>query len=477
MHRERFSGLATFAVVSDALVLFVAFFAAHFLVNAFKQYLPSPYLAKQLFELSHYGWLFVLDLCASLALLYLFGFYTFGRTLSYFDIVIGVMKAVVLAFLLLIAWLFITRIQDVSRLLLGAYSLVKLLLLIVEKSLIKAILAKLQEHGYNRINALVIGADEHAAAFVRRLHGRRELGYELVGVLADEPETAGRSVEGVPVIGRVAELYDLLTRHSVDEVFFALPIEEATNINEMVFACEEVGVRFSVIADWFKPNIARTSLRNLDDIPLLTFSTTPSQIGQLLLKTLLDRIAAGVGLIVISPLLAAIAVIIKLTSPGPVFFTQPRSGLNGRVFTFFKFRTMVENAEELKEELAARNEMSGPVFKMSRDPRVTPIGRWLRRYSLDELPQLFNVLKGEMSLVGPRPPIPEEVAKYERWQRRRLSMKPGLTCFWQIGGRNEIDFDEWMALDLKYIDNWSIKLDLIILLKTIPVVLSGKGAR
>ena len=477
MHRERFSGLAAFTVVTDALVMFVAFFFAHFLVNAFKAYLPEPSLAKQLFELSHYGWLFVLDLSASLVLLYLFGFYTFGRTLSYFDILINVVKAVVVAFLLLIAWLFILRIQDVSRLLLGAYSLVKLLLLIGEKSATKAVLAKLQEHGYNRINALVIGASEHAAAFVRRLRARPELGYEITGVLADEPGAAERTVEGAPVIGRIGDLYDLLTHHSIDEVFFALPIEEATNINEMVFACEEVGVRFSVIADWFKPNIARTSLRNLDDTPLLTFSTTPSQIGQLLLKTLLDRVAAAVGLLVLSPLLAAIALLIKLTSAGPVLFVQRRSGLNGRVFNFYKFRTMVEHAEEMKDGLAARNEMSGPVFKIADDPRVTWVGRWLRRYSLDELPQLFNVFKGEMSLVGPRPPIPEEVAKYERWQRRRLSMKPGLTCFWQIGGRNEIDFDEWMELDLKYIDNWSLKVDLIILLRTIPVVLTGKGAR
>jgi lipopolysaccharide/colanic/teichoic acid biosynthesis glycosyltransferase len=160
-----------------------------------------------------------------------------------------------------------------------------------------------------------------------------------------------------------------------------------------------------------------------------------------------------------------------------VLFRQVRSGLNGRRFTMYKFRTMVENAEQLKEELRRYNEMSGPVFKMAEDPRITRVGRWLRRTSLDELPQLWNVVLGQMSLVGPRPPIPEEVEQYERWQRRRLSMRPGLTCFWQISGRNEIDFDEWMAMDLKYIDNWSLKLDFIILGKTLPVVLGGRGAR
>jgi exopolysaccharide biosynthesis polyprenyl glycosylphosphotransferase len=191
----------------------------------------------------------------------------------------------------------------------------------------------------------------------------------------------------------------------------------------------------------------------------------------------MDKALAFLIAVVLSPLMLGIALAIRLTSPGPVLFPQIRCGMNGRLFKLLKFRTMVENAEALRKDLEDRNEMSGPVFKIADDPRVTRVGRWLRRFSLDELPQLFNVLKGEMSLVGPRPPIPAEVQSYERWQRRRLSMKPGLTCFWQIGGRNQIDFEEWMELDLKYIDNWSLKLDIIILLKTIPVVLLGRGGR
>ena len=172
-----------------------------------------------------------------------------------------------------------------------------------------------------------------------------------------------------------------------------------------------------------------------------------------------------------------VAIGIKLTSPGPILFRQKRSGLHGRLFTMYKFRSMVNDAEMLRAELEAFNEMTGPVFKMNQDPRVTPIGKFMRRTSIDEFPQLWNVLVGDMSLVGPRPPIPNEVDKYDPWHRRRLSMKPGLTCLWQISGRNKIGFDQWMKLDLQYIDNWSLWLDFTILLRTIPVVLSGFGAR
>jgi lipopolysaccharide/colanic/teichoic acid biosynthesis glycosyltransferase len=190
----------------------------------------------------------------------------------------------------------------------------------------------------------------------------------------------------------------------------------------------------------------------------------------------MDVALSAVMLLIALPVLVTVAIAIRLGEGGAVLFRQRRCGLNGRVFTLYKFRTMIEGAEERLEEVAHLNEMNGPVFKSSRDPRITWLGRWLRRFSLDELPQLWNVLKGDMSLVGPRPPIPEEVARYERWQRRRLAMKPGLTCLWQIRGRNEIDFEEWMKLDLEYIDNWSPWLDLKILARTLPVVLTGRGA-
>jgi len=222
--------------------------------------------------------------------------------------------------------------------------------------------------------------------------------------------------------------------------------------------------------------VARIEIEELDGIPFLTFTTTPSNETQLAFKRLLD-IGVSLSLLgIAAPVITLVALMIKITSPGSVFFKQKRLGLNGRKFTLYKFRTMIEDAHERRGEVEHLNEMTGPVFKSKSDPRVTPVGRILRRFSLDELPQLWNVLKGDMSLVGPRPPIPEEVESYHRWHRRRLSMKPGLTCLWQISGRNNIDFDHWMQLDLQYIDNWSPSLDFKILLRTIPAVLSGRGA-
>jgi exopolysaccharide biosynthesis polyprenyl glycosylphosphotransferase len=206
-----------------------------------------------------------------------------------------------------------------------------------------------------------------------------------------------------------------------------------------------------------------------DPVPQLSFS--------IILKSLLDRILAAIGLVLASPVMLAAAIAIKMTSPGLAIFKQPRCGLNGRRFTLYKFRTMVTNAEELKKDLMKYNEVDGAAFKIKNDPRITPVGRILRKTSIDELPQLFNIIKGDMSFVGPRPPLADEVARYDRWQRRKLSMKPGLTCLWQVSGRSDVSFEKWMKLDLEYIDHWSLWKDAQILFRTVPAVLRGTGAR
>jgi exopolysaccharide biosynthesis polyprenyl glycosylphosphotransferase len=253
---------------------------------------------------------------------------------------------------------------------------------------------------------------------------------------------------------------------------------ELGRFEDVFLLCEEVGVKTRLVLDFFPHVLARVELEELEGTPLLTFSTTPEDDLAFLLKRSLDvALSVAIGVVSIVPLAVA-AVLIKLTSRGPVLFRQTRCGLNGRPFTLLKLRTMVEGAESRLGDVRHLNEHDGPVFKAAKDPRVTWFGRLIRRFSFDELPQVWNVLKGEMSLVGPRPPLPEEVARYERWQRRRLSMKPGVTGLWQVSGRNDItDFDEWLQLDLAYIDNWSLSLDAKILLRTIPTVLSGKGAR
>ena len=241
--------------------------------------------------------------------------------------------------------------------------------------------------------------------------------------------------------------------------------------------CENLGITVSYyLKGEFKELSSFVSVEQMLESPLLTFHPVPPQYIQLFLKYTVDKLLAFILIILFSPLFVVIPIIIKLTSRGPVLYRHQRSGLNGRRFMMLKFRTMFEKADEMKELLIHKNEMKNIVFKMREDPRITKSGRILRQYSLDELPQLINVLKGEMSLVGPRPPLPEEVEKYEGWERKRLSMKPGLTCLWQISGRSDIGFEEWMKLDLEYMDNWSPILDLVILLKTIPAVISGRGA-
>jgi exopolysaccharide biosynthesis polyprenyl glycosylphosphotransferase len=279
----------------------------------------------------------------------------------------------------------------------------------------------------------------------------------------------------------VQQIVNLLHDHSVFGVILSAKHTNFEQVEYVIRACELEGVEVWLIADFFSTQISRTSFDELVGRPLLVFRTTPEASWQSVAKQLLDLFGAFfllVSLIVV-PVIPLIALAIKFTSPGPVFFRQKRSGINGTPFTIYKFRTMGTNAEQFKHELEAMNEMSGPVFKVTNDPRVTPIGKFLRKYSLDELPQLFNVLRGEMSLVGPRPLPVDEVRRFDNLaHRRRLSVKPGLTCLWQISGRNQIsDFKEWVRLDLEYIDNWTIWLDLKILILTIPAVVRGTGAK
>lgn len=277
----------------------------------------------------------------------------------------------------------------------------------------------------------------------------------------------------------VSELVNLLHEYSANGVIVAIPSGDLQKAEAVIKACETEGVEAWLMLDFLSAQISRPSFDVLHGRPVMVFRSTPEPSWQGVAKQLIDFVGSAILLVLLSPVFAIIALLIKLTSPGPVLFRQLRCGLNGKPFTMYKFRTMVTDAEQRKQELAVFNEMSGPVFKMTNDPRVIPVGRFLRKYSLDELPQLYNVLRGEMSLVGPRPlPVAEVKCFDELSHRRRLSVKPGLTGLWQISGRNKLaDFKEWIRLDLEYIDNWSLWLDLKILLKTIPAVLRAEGAK
>jgi exopolysaccharide biosynthesis polyprenyl glycosylphosphotransferase len=272
-----------------------------------------------------------------------------------------------------------------------------------------------------------------------------------------------------------SKLQELLGQQIIDEIIFAVDSGKLPDLEEVFLFCDEEGVRTRVAVDFFPHVNSEVYLDRLGPAPLLTFSAAPHDEIRLMIKRATDMVLAAAAMVLLSPFLLLVALVIRLTSPGPAIFRQVRCGLNGRRFVFYKFRSMVNNAEQMKESLQHLNEKE-TAFKIPNDPRLTPVGRWLRKFSIDELPQFWNVLKGDMSLVGPRPAVPEEVDRYKRWQRRRLRMRPGLTCLWALKGRDHVDFETWMRMDMQYVDNWSLILDWKILLKTVPQVLMGKGA-
>jgi exopolysaccharide biosynthesis polyprenyl glycosylphosphotransferase len=280
------------------------------------------------------------------------------------------------------------------------------------------------------------------------------------------------------VMGSVSDIPQIIEKNVVDEIIFVgSEPRDLAGLDEVLAICKEHGIHTRVAANFFPAKISKVSMEFLENIPVLTFSARPDHAAALFAKRVMDVVGSTVLLALLAPFFLIVGLLVKLTSQGPVIYKQIRCGLYGRRFVLYKFRSMKDGAEDVLWEIKHLNEMDGPVFKMRNDPRVTPLGRFLRKSSVDEWPQFWNVLKGDMSLVGPRAPLPDEVKEYTRWQRRRLSVKPGITCLWQVSGRNEIDFHEWMKLDLHYIDNWSLLLDLKILLRTFPVVLLGKGAR
>jgi exopolysaccharide biosynthesis polyprenyl glycosylphosphotransferase len=322
---------------------------------------------------------------------------------------------------------------------------------------------------------LVVGTGERALRLGRMLEQAADDGINIFGFISTSAAGAPVELERTYPMFTLAELPKLLGQHVIDEILFAVESPELAALEEVFLHCDEEGVRTRVAVDFFPHVNSQIRLENLGDTRLLTFSAAPDDDLRLLVKRSIDFSAAVVGVAIGFPIFLAIALAVRMTSPGPAIFRQERCGLNGRKFRVYKFRSMRADAEDHKAEVVhLSTRRTAP--KIPNDPRLTPLGRYLRRFSLDELPQLFNVIRGEMSLVGPRPAIPSEVAEYQRWQRRRLRMRPGLTCLWALNGRDACDFETWMRLDLQYIDNWSLGLDCKILLRTIPQVLTGKGA-
>lgn len=346
------------------------------------------------------------------------------------------------------------------------------------RTALQMILRSLRSHGRNERQMLIVGVNERTQELVEVIAGHRYYGYRIAGMLEDEPERCRRLEKyNVAYLGKFDALEEVLVKQVIDEVYICLPVRSRyETIQRMAHLCEGVGVGVRMIADLFPLRLATSRYHRLEGIPILALSTVPEHQPKLLLQRAVDIAVSGTALLLLSPLLVATAIAIKLDSQGPIFFMQERVGLNRRRFRMIKFRSMVVNAEELRARLEKYNEVQGAMFKMSRDPRVTRVGRFIRKYSIDELPQLINVLRGDMSLVGPRPALPQEVTQYSWNQRRRLSVKPGLTGLSQVSGRSTLSFKETVDLDLYYIDQWSISLVFRILFLTIPAVLKGRGA-
>ncbi|MFP7754046.1 sugar transferase [Thermodesulfobacteriota bacterium B35] len=415
----------------------------------------------------------------------LFHVYGPNGTSKHYRILSNIIKGVLTGSIAAVFFLYLIDENGVvSRVLILSFIFYTIVLLAIFKFLLSLVLLRYRRNDCNYKIVLIIGTRERAREMVRAITDNPESGYRIIGCLdlKGHEERIGKQIHGnVKVIGTIADLRDILTSQTVDEIVFAVPLKIIDCVTKYISIAEKMGINIRIMPDFqihkimYRPECASIFLEKFVGMPTLALSSLPPANTGLYCKTAIDYVGAVALLVVTMPLFIMIGLAVKLTSKGPVIFKQTRCGLNGRTFTMYKFRTMIEGAESLKDHLENTNEMDGPVFKLRKDPRVTPVGRFLRKTSLDELPQLVNILKGEMSFVGPRPPLPSEVKKYKLWQRRRLSMKPGLTCIWQVSGRNNLDFEQWMKLDLQYIDNWSIWLDLKLLVLTFREVLVRSG--
>jgi exopolysaccharide biosynthesis polyprenyl glycosylphosphotransferase len=479
MLRERTNLIVRASKLLDICLTATAFISAYFIR---KHFLPEP--LRGLITFQDYYIVLLLVIIIWYVTFNFFGLYTSYRKQNFGRIFWNIVKAVIVSFLLLSLIMFLFKIDHVSRIMMGIFLILNMVLLGLSKGFVYRMLAHFRAKGFNFRNILIVGSKAGAKEVIDTIGDCLEAGYRILGCLDIDENKVGEKVQnGVEVIGTVESLEKILLEEVVDELIFAMPLHMIKYVEQYISMAEDVGVAVRIVPQWhirqlgYTPNIGSLHFETFLGIPTMALTTTPNGEISLLIKGLFDYTMAAITLIFFLPLFMVVAVAIKLCSKGPVFFKQERLGLNGRRFILYKFRSMVNNAEKEQEQLKAMNEADGPAFKIKKDPRIIPIvGTFLRKTGIDELPQLINVLKGEMSIVGPRPPVPSEVGKYNNWQRRRLSMKPGITCLWQITpGRNDVSFEDWMNLDLKYIDNWSLGLDFKILLKTPWALLMGEG--
>lgn len=426
-----------------------------------------------------YAHISLLPMILALILFHLsyFNAYASPRRMRMIDYAWAVLKSVAAAMTAILGVIFFMKLTFVSRIVIINFTGLVFALLVLDRVFIVSYFRKSLNEGECFLKVLIIGTGNRAVHLSRVLREKVEWGVDIVGYIDPKLDLVGSEVLGVPVLGTVEDISSILKQYVIDEVLLAIPRTLIGDVESIAHACEEEGIKLRIMADLYDLEVARVSLMQLDAIPLLTLEPVALDEGKLFLKRLIDVVAVTLFLPLLLPLMGCIALAIKLDSPGPVFFIQERVGLKKRRFKMIKFRSMHPGSEEKLKEIEHLNEAEGPIFKMTNDPRVTRVGKFIRRTSLDELPQLFNVLGGSMSLVGPRPMSIRDVNLFDRGiQRKRFSVKPGITCLWQISGRSNLPFSKWLEFDLEYIEKWSLMLDFKILLKTVPVVLRGSGA-
>ncbi|MBW6512153.1 MAG: sugar transferase [Desulfuromonadaceae bacterium] len=472
MLREQAKVFNRLSVFSDSCTVLCAFIVAY--------YLRSYFIGSDHNTLRENLWTISIIVPVWCFLLFHHHLYSSIRRLSYFDILAKLVNVHIFGGIAVTSIFYLLNYDFFRRGFFLLFIGTAFVFCVIEKCSLKFVLNRLRKKGFNSRNLLIVGSEKKAETFISLVKEHEDWGLKIVGFVQAQNAGAKEFMCGYPVLGQIGQLMDVCKSQTVDEVVFCLPRpkELTINVEEYLRDLEVLGITVRMVLGDYDVYKSRRELSLFHErIPILTFHSKAFDAQQLFYKRVLDIVGALVGLTINLVIFPFLYIAIKRDSPGPIFFSQERVGVNGRIFMCWKYRSMYIDAEERKKDLLDQNEMNGAIFKIENDPRITKVGHLLRKTSLDELPQFWNVLKGEMSLVGTRPPTPAEVAEYEDWHRKRIVIKPGITGMWQVNGRNQItDFDDIVRLDLKYIDHWSFWLDIKILLKTVKVVLFREGS-
>ena len=469
--KKRFKGskklINYFLGILDVMLSVVVFYVSYFLIKTFGH--PYIHFSKQYIILT------ILIIPTVFVLLQTTNLARVPRTSRFISIFFDFARFSIPFAVMLFLYILVFSLKDVSIKAVLLYIPLNIAVLYLVRICTYSFFKVFRASGHNT-NFVLLIADETSENIIQKIINRKEWGFKILFILTNSDKIKQKYGKMFKILPDKVNFKNLIDIDIIDEVIYSKKSIDRETLKTYVQTCEETGVVFRLQNDLSTIKYKEAELQHFEEIPLLTFMNTPSNQLDIMWKTLSESVFSFFALVLLSPVLLLVAIGIKLESKGPVIFKQKRVGLRGRQFYIYKFRTMVSNAEALKANLAAQNESDGPMFKIKKDPRITKIGRFLRKTSIDELPQLFNVLKGEMSLIGPRPPLPKEVEQFERWQLRKLSMKPGITCTWQIiPNRNDVVFEKWMKLDIQYIENWSLKNDIKLIFKTIKSIITSGG--